>query len=1470
VTDDQGATATQGVTVTITGTNDAPVAVADTASATENQTLTIDVLANDTDVDDGHSFTLLSGSAPKGVVSVENGKLVFNPGSDFDHLAKDAAETVTLTYTMRDEHGAQSTSLVTVTITGTNDAPTGTASATLAGGTEDTAYTVSAADLLAGFSDVDIATNGDALSVSGLTADHGTVKDNGDGTFTITPAANYNGTVTLSYSVVDKAGASVPATQSFSLAAVNDAPVATNGTGATDEDTAVQIDVASLISDIETADADLTVTASVPAEQGTVSVNGMVITFTPAANFNGPASISYSVSDGQLTSATASIAVNVAPVNDAPVAVDIQDQSSDEDQPVAFTVPAFSDVDNASLTYSATLGNGDALPSWLSFDAASRTFSGTPPQDFNGAIVLKVTGSDGSLSASDTFTLTINPVNDAPVAVDDTGTVAEEGTVTIDVLANDTDVDGPSKTIASASVDPAQGTVKIESGKVVFTAAKDFNGDATITYTVSDGTLSDEGQAVVTVTPVNDAPVAQAGAAAGDEDTPITGSVTATDVDSASLTYSLVTGAVDGNGDPVTGLTFNADGSYSFQGPQDFNGPVTFTYRANDGALNSNVETVTLTVTPVNDAPASVSLANSTMAENAAGATIGTLSTTDVDAGDTHTYTVSDDRFEVVNGSLKLKAGVALDYETASTIKVTVTATDSGNLSKTEAFTITVHDQNEAPTALTVTPAAVNENDAGAPVASFSISDPDSVASGFATYTYKVLADDGTVDARFTVDDATGTIKLADGVALDFENPGDLSLHLQATNTQNSAHGVTHDFTVNLQNLNDVAPVFSSGATGSVNENAPTSTVIYQVAATDQDGTAFGDVTFSLGGADAGLLDINQVTGEVTLKAAANYEAKASYVFDVIASQGSGPTTTQPVTVSVQNLDEVAPTITSGATAAVNENVAAGSLVYTAAATDTDFNAPATASSVTYSLKSGLGDASAFDVNLSTGAVTIKASPDYETKSSYSFTVVATDAAGNATEKTVTLAINSLDEVAPTITSGTTATAINENSGTGQVIYTVTSDDTADISAGVTYSLKTGGDAAAFSIDSSTGAVTLTGNPDFETKGSYSFTVVASDGVNTPTEKTVALAINNVNEPATALPVTPVSVNENVAGATVATFTTSDPDTDPAFNAYTYKVLADNGTVDTRFTVDAATGAIKLATGTSLDFENPGDLSLRLQATNTQDTTQIVTQAFTVNLQNLNDEAPMWQTAASQTITEGTKEVTSLSATDSDGSSFGAVTYAITGGTDAALFEIVGGKLQFRTAPDYDTELKHSYQVQVTASQDNVSNGPDAVQLFAVTVDDDPGDNVKVYKTATFDTNAGTQSTVNGLKTYTESGLVAQLIDASDSFDFRNVDADSDNEFVMGHPGSTPVRFTKFGSTTFDFESVYIAAVSGDGGIFTGTLQNGTTVTKAISSANAGTTVIFGSAWDKVTSVDFTPSASPGGDSIAIDYLIWA
>ncbi len=202
-------------------------------------------------------------------------------------------------------------------------------------------------------------------------------------------------------------------------------------------------------------------------------------------------------------------------------------------------------------------------------------------------------------------------------------------------------------------------------------------------------------------------------------------------------------------------------------------------------------------------------------------------------------------------------------------------------------------------------------------------------------------------------------------------------------------------------------------------------------------------------------------------------------------------------------IDTAAPTFTSGDTAtAIDENSGAGQLVYTVTATD--------AGSTTYSLKPGVIDVYAFSIDAHTGQVTLTENPDFESKPSYAFTVIATDAAGNASEQAVTLAVNDVNE-APVITSGDTGT-VAENAPISTVIYTATASD---VDAGTTlvYSL-TGADADLLNIDASTGEVTLKSPAYFEIKNSYSFNVVATDnGAGSLTgSKAVTISVTDVNE----------------------------------------------------------------------------------------------------------------------------------------------------------------------------------------------------------------------------------------------------------------------------------------------------------------------------------------------------------------------
>jgi VCBS repeat-containing protein len=309
------------------------------------------------------------------LIRIANGKVELDishslDGRSFEALK--AGETITdsFVYSIRLANGTLSWARVSVTLTGSNDGPTGTAEASLAAGWEDGPYTIRASDLLQGFSDVD----GDALSVADLSAEHGTLANNGNGIWTFTPAANYNGPVALHYNVVDGNGGSVAASQSFTLAAVNDAPegAASAALAAGEEDSAYTIRASDLLQGFSDVDGDIPSVADLSTEHGTLadSGNGTWV-FTPAANYNGPVALHYNVVDGHGGSVAASQSFTLAAVNDLP---DIRLVSSD-------SATASLTETNAGLTASGTLSvtdadSSDAISSTASSVVASGTTTG--------------------------------------------------------------------------------------------------------------------------------------------------------------------------------------------------------------------------------------------------------------------------------------------------------------------------------------------------------------------------------------------------------------------------------------------------------------------------------------------------------------------------------------------------------------------------------------------------------------------------------------------------------------------------------------------------------------------------------------------------------------------------------------------------------------------------------------------------------------------------------------------------------------------------------------------------------------------------------------------------------------------------------------------------------------------------------------------------------------------------------------
>ncbi|WP_253650915.1 Ig-like domain-containing protein, partial [Vibrio sp. Y29_XK_CS5] len=455
--------------------------------------------------------------------------LVFTPAENFNGDA-------TISYTISDGQLTDDAT-VAVTVNPVNDAPVAVNDAVSTD--EDTAVTI---DVLANDSDPE----NDQLTITNASvpAEQGTVTIV-DGKLVFTPAENFNGDATISYTISD-GQLTDDATVAVTVNPVNDAPVAVNDAVSTDEDTAVTIDV--LANDSDPENDTLTITAaSVPAEQGTVTIVDGKLVFTPVENFNGDATISYTISDGQLTD-DATVAITVDPVNDAPVAVN-DAVSTDEDTAVTIDVLA-NDSDPENDTLTITAASVPAEQGTVTIVDGKLVF--TPAENFNGDATISYTISDGQLTDDATVAVTVNPVNDAPVAVNDAVSTDEDTAVTIDVLANDSDPENDQLTITNASVPAEQGTVAIVDGKLVFTPAENFNGDATISYTISDGQLSDDATVAVTVNPVNDAPVAVNDTVTTDEDTAVTIDVLANDSDPENDTLTITAASVPAEQGTVT------------------------------------------------------------------------------------------------------------------------------------------------------------------------------------------------------------------------------------------------------------------------------------------------------------------------------------------------------------------------------------------------------------------------------------------------------------------------------------------------------------------------------------------------------------------------------------------------------------------------------------------------------------------------------------------------------------------------------------------------------------------------------------------------------------------------------------------------------------------------------------------------------------------------------------------------------
>ncbi len=1268
VSDGLGGVDTQAIAVSVTNQNETPSITSNgggaTASVTvqENGTAVTTVTASDPDAATTLIYTIIGGAdSAKFTINPANGVLTFLTGPDFEAPGDVGGNNIyDIVVQVSDGLGGTDTQAIAVTVVNQNEAPVitsngGGATAGVSVAENSTAVTtVTATDVDAGATRTYSIVGGADAALFTVNASTGVLAFLSGRNFEAPSDVGANNIYDVTVQVSDSLGGIDTQAIAVTITNVNEAPVITsNGGGAT-------------------------------------------------------ASISRAENGTSVTTVT----------------------STDPDAGATRTFSIIGGVDAAKFTINAATGV-------LTFLTAPN-FESPTDSGLNNIYDVTVQVSD-SLGGIDTqaIAVTITNANEAPDITSNGGlataaiSMSENGTAVTTVAATDPDAAAVLTYSITGGADAAKFTINTSTGVLTFIAAPDFDipGDVgannvyDVTVQVSDSLGGIDTQAIaVTITNVNEAPVissngggATASISRAENGTSVT-TVTSTDPDAgATRTFSIIGGA------DASRFTINlTTGVLTFVTPPDFEAPTDsglnniydVMVQVSDSLGGIDTQAIAVTITNANEAPditsnggavtAAVSITENTTA-------VTTVAATDPEAGAVLTYSISggvDAAKFAINASTGVLTFIAApDFDIAgdaganNVYDVTVQVSDGLGGTDMQAIAVTITNVNEAPVITSNgggATASISRAENGTSVTTVTSTDPDAGA----TITFSIVG--GADASQFTINPTTGVLTFV--TTPDFEAPTDSGLNNVYDVIVQVSDGLggfdTQAIAVTVTNANEAPNITSNGGAAtaaiSMSENATTVTT---VATTDPDVGAV--LTYSIaGGPDAAKFAINASTGVLTFIAAPDFEAPAdagtNNIYDVTVqvSDGLGGTDTQTIAVTITDLNDTPPTIISnggGATAAISvaENTTA---VTTVTASDPDATGV-----VTYSIVGG-ADAAKFSINATTGVLNFISGQDFETPADagsnniYDVVVRASDG-DNTDDQSIAVTVTNQNE-APVITTNGGAAIVSLSMAENVTSVTTVTATDPDAGAVLTYSISGGADAAKFAINASTGVLTFVAAPDFETPtdgdgdGVYDVSVQVSDGLGGVDTQDIGVKINDVNEApgitsngggTTAA----VSIAENTT--TVTTVTTSDPD---AGAVVSFSITG--GADAALFSINATTGLLSFIAGrdfeSATDADSNGIYEVIIEASDGLGGAD--TQAISVSLTDVN-EAPVITSngggvSASISLAENNLAVTDVAATDVDAGA--TLTYAITGGTDAALFTInaTTGALAFITAPDFD------------------------------------------------------------------------------------------------------------------------------------------------------------------------------------------
>ena len=1289
-------------------------------SVAENQpsgTLVGTFTTTDPDMGDTHTYSLVAGAGDTHNARFTISNSTLQTAAEFDHETQD---TLNIRVRTTDSTGRFLENAFTITVTDINEAPTAVAisSDTVA---ENSPIGTSVGTLTSIDPDVGnthtyslVAGSGDADNASFAIADN-----------ELQVAAILDFETQSSYSVrvrsTDQGGLFFDQILTVNVTNVNEAPTSLALSNSSVLENEPVGTVVGTLTSTDQDSGDTHIYSLVAGDGDTDNASFTIVgdEIQTAAIFDFETQATYSIRVQSMDAGGLSVeqilAITVDNVNEAPTGIALSNSTVAEDAAVDTVVGLLSTTDPDSgdtHSYSLVAGDGDA-------DNASFTIVGDELQtvvtlDFETqeTYSIRVQSTDeGGLSVEQILTITVTNVNEAPTEVTLSNSIVAEDAVvgtTVGTLTTTDPDSGDTHTysLVAGDGDTDNAAFTIVGDELQTAVTLDFETQATYSVRVQStdaGGLSVEEVLTITITDVNEAPTAVAVSsqtvAEGEPIDTVVGILATTDPDNGDThTYILVAG--DGDTD---------NGSFSINIDQLLTAEVfdqatqaTYSIRvqSTDAGGLSVEEILTITVTETNVAPTAIALDNISIDENVAlGTVVGTFSTTDANASDTHTYLLvagpgdTDNAAFTIDGD-HLLTGAAVDFETQAVYSIRVQSTDPFGLSVEEVLAITVNDLNEAPTEVTLSNDTVAEDAVvGTTVGTLATTDPDSGD----THTYILVSGDGDTDnASFTIEGD----ELQTAVTLDFETQATYSVRVQSTDA--GGLSVEEVLTITITDVNE-APTAVAVSSQTVAEGEPIDTVVGILATTDPDN---GDThTYILvagdGDTDNGSFSINidqLLTAEVFDQA-----TQATYSIRVQSTDAGGLSVEEVLTITITEAN-VAPTAIALDNMSLDENVALGTAVGTFSTTDANAS-----DTHTYLLVAGPGDTdnAAFTIDgdhLLTGAAV-----DFETQAVYSIRVQSTDPFGLSVEEVLTITVNDLNEAPAEVMLSNDTVAEEAVVGTTVGTLTTTDPDSGDTH---TYNLVAGDgdtDNASFTIegDELRTAVTL----DFETQATYSVRVQSTDAGGLSVEEVLTITVIETNVAPTALALDNTSIDENVAeGTVVGTFSTTDAN---ASDTHTYLLVAGPGDTDNAaFTIDGD----HLLTAAAVDFEAQAAYSIRVQSTDPFSLS--VEEVLTITVNDLN-EAPTEVMLSNDTVAEDAVVGTIVGIlTTTDPDSGDTHTYSLVDGdgdTDNASFTIEGNELRTDVAFDFETQTTYTIRVRST-DQD----GEFFEQLFTIFVSEVP------------------------------------------------------------------------------------------------------------------------------------------------------